>query len=281
MGNRYYPPQKNKNAGLIALGVIILLVIITNLIPLLVMIGVGAGAYYLITEKSRKQKKLYQTQILQLDTSLKKSEQELQGLGQLLDRQEYLQFEKVAKRLLQGLTSLSYTAHSLQPHMEVGHFTAISQRINNQKVAIQQQLQQLHISPDSQPATSEEEMILRMAPEIIQTHRNIQTDHQLILKKITEADNAAELKALHETNMKRFKDILDGYLRIKASPKDYYNADERLHQAKIALEQFDLDLDETLRQLNESELKDFEISLRMMNTQKTENHPFSTSSDVY
>lgn len=259
---------------------IVLLVIITNLLPILIMLGVGWGVYYLITDKSRKQKKLYQAQILQLDTSLQKSEQELQSLGQFLDRQEYLQFEKVAKRLLQGLTSLSYTANSLQPHMDFSHFTKVSQRINSQKSAIQQQLQKLHISPDGQPATSEEEMLLQMAPEITQTYRSIQADHHLILKKIKEADNASELEALHETNMKRFKDILDGYLRIKTSPKVYYNADERLTQAKAALEQFDLDLDETLRQLNESELKDFEISLRMMNKRQTDDH-YSDSSDIY
>ena len=35
-------------------------------------------------------------------------------------------------------------------------------------------------------------------------------------------------------------------------------------QAKTAMEKFDLALDETLRKLNESDLKDFDISLRMM-----------------
>lgn len=64
--------------------------------------------------------------------------------------------------------------------------------------------------------------------------------------------------------MRRFQDILQGYLKIKETPKNYYNADERLQQALEAIQQFDLDLDETLRKLNESELKDFDVSLRMM-----------------
>ena len=84
------------------------------------------------------------------------------------------------------------------------------------------------------------------------------------MEKIKKADNKEELTALHETNMQRFDDILTGYLKIKESPKDYYNAEERLAEAKAALEQFDLELDETLRQLNESGLKDFDVSLRMM-----------------
>ena len=77
-------------------------------------------------------------------------------------------------------------------------------------------------------------------------------------------DNKEELTALHEADMERFRDILEGYLKIKKSPKDYYNAEERLSQAKTAMEKIDLALDETLRKLNESDLKDFDISLRMM-----------------
>lgn len=64
--------------------------------------------------------------------------------------------------------------------------------------------------------------------------------------------------------MNRFEDVLTGYLKIKQSPKDYYKADERLETARLALVQFDEDLDETLRQLNESDMKDFDISLRLM-----------------
>ena len=36
--------------------------------------------------------------------------------------------------------------------------------------------------------------------------------------------------------MDRFRDILDGYLKIKKAPKNYYNADERLAKAKAAME---------------------------------------------
>lgn len=64
--------------------------------------------------------------------------------------------------------------------------------------------------------------------------------------------------------MNRFNDILQGYLKIKKSPKDYFNAEERLVQAKSAMEMFDKDLDDTIKQFNEAGMKDFEVSLRMM-----------------
>ncbi|RXS49507.1 hypothetical protein ER615_07370, partial [Streptococcus pyogenes] len=112
------------------------------------------------------------------------------------------------------------------------------------------------------------------APELKPYYDNIQTDHQAILAKIQGADNQEELLALHEANMRRFEDILTGYLKIKEEPKNYYNAAARLEQAKQAIQQFDEDLDETLRRLNESDLKDFDISLRIMQgaTQRRTTH---------
>ena len=68
--------------------------------------------------------------------------------------------------------------------------------------------------------------------------------------------------------MEHYEDILEGYLKIKASPKDFYNAEERLAKAKAAIKQFDLDLDEALRQLNEADLRDFDISLRILDKEK-------------
>ena len=64
--------------------------------------------------------------------------------------------------------------------------------------------------------------------------------------------------------MQRFNDILKGYVKIKKSPKDYFNAEERLTQAKLAMESFDKDLDDTIKKFNEADMKDFEVSLRMM-----------------
>lgn len=72
------------------------------------------------------------------------------------------------------------------------------------------------------------------------------------------------MTAIHEANMQRFNDILQGYVKIKKSPKDYFNAEERLTQAKLAMESFDKDLDDTIKKFNEADMKDFEVSLRMM-----------------
>lgn len=112
--------------------------------------------------------------------------------------------------------------------------------------------------------------VKKLAPELWPIIQNIQSDDRIIRQKIEEGGlpNRQELLAVHEANMSRFQDILKGYLAIKASPKDYYQAEERLEQSRQALETFDGQLDETLRQINEGQMMDFEVSLRMVNQEK-------------
>lgn len=289
MGKKPYYSKKNSNTSALAiLGVLFLVFLISNLLPVILIGGVGVGTYFLLTRKSRRQKRLAHEQLALLKTNLKQSEKEMFQLGQLLDQQKYQKFESGAQQLLKKLNSYSYLIYSIQKYIPIQDFTKVSQTINQQTAAIQTELKKRelplkpqnqksdpHTAPQGKPASSEEEWVLQIAPEIIQSYRNIQKDHQLILQKIKEAQNQSELEVLHGINMKRFRDILEGYLKIKQSPKDYYNADARLEQAQKALEQFDLDLDETLRRLNESQLQDFEISLRMMHARQTDKELFT------
>ena len=288
MGKKPYYSKKNSNTSALAiLGVLFLVFLIFNLLPVILIGGAAVGTYYLITQKSRRQKRLAHEQLALLKTNLKQSEKEMFQLGQLLDQQKYQTFETGAQKLLKKLNSYSYLVYSIQKYIPIQDFTKVSQTINQQTTALQTELKKRNLPLDSQnqqpnpqaqqtrPTSSEEERILQIAPEIIPPYRNIQKDHQLILQKIKEAQNQSELEVLHGINMKRFRDILEGYLKIKQAPKDYYNADVRLEQAQKALEQFDLDLDETLRRLNESQLQDFEISLRMMHARQTDKELFS------
>ena len=94
------------------------------------------------------------------------------------------------------------------------------------------QLEKLDVSPTTPKASGEEKELLQYAPKLTKFYNNIQKDHLTILEKIENADNNEELTALHEADMERFRDILEGYLKIKKSPNDYYNAEERLHRPK-------------------------------------------------
>lgn len=123
------------------------------------------------------------------------------------------------------------------------------------------------------PIVSEKDWIAQQAPEILETYCNVQKDNLVIREKLeATTDKREELEAIHDANMRRFEDILAGYLKIKSSPKDFFNAEERMSQAKLAMESFDKELDETIRQFNEADLRDFEISLRMMKKEEQTSH---------
>ena len=233
MGKKPYYSKKNSNTSALAiLGVLFLVFLISNLLPVILIGGVGVGTYFLLTRKSRRQKRLAHEQLALLKTNLKQSEKEMFQLGQLVDQQKYQKFESGAQQLLKKLNSYSYLIYSIQKYIPIQDFTKVSQTINQQTAAIQTELKKRefplkpqnqksdpHEAPQGKPASSEEEWVLQIAPEIIQSYRNIQKDHQLILQKIKEAQNQSELEVLHGINMKRFRDILEGYLKIKQSPR--------------------------------------------------------------
>ncbi|EKS18211.1 hypothetical protein HMPREF9318_01710 [Streptococcus urinalis FB127-CNA-2] len=240
-------------------------------LPLLIFSGVG----YVVYRISKRQTKLSHSET-------EKRIQDLKNKIQLADNQVKLlknykvehktkQYALLAEKVLPQINEIKSDAKQLKGHLETPTYNRITKKATDFQSEIINQLELLGADALNNPLTEQEELVFSIAPELIESFQNIQQDHKTILTKIDESDlpNKAELKALHQSEMNHFSDILKGYLEIKQSPKDYYQASERLNAAKNAITQFDVNLDETLRELNERGLKDFEISLRMM----TANHP--------
>ncbi|WP_367007169.1 hypothetical protein ABZ559_02735 [Streptococcus sp. ZY19097] len=282
----YYsrPPRSNSWLGVVFVGIILLAVlgwIIQLLIPVLVLGGVGYGIYYLATRQTRLDKVNTAQRLQDLKDEIQVADRQVKLLDNYLDEKDYTQYSIVARQLLPKIQNIQSEATSLKDKMDLKIYKRVVKKAVEVEEDIKLQLEKLNISPNTAPASSEEKDILKRAPELTEVYTNIQRDHASILERIEQADNKAELLALHEANMKRFDDILTGYLKIKENPNNYYNAEERLAQAESALEKFDLDLDETLRQLNESDLKDFDVSLRMMNTEHKDYAAEENMSDIY
>ncbi|MGT2756189.1 hypothetical protein [Streptococcus ovuberis] len=108
--------------------------------------------------------------------------------------------------------------------------------------------------------------IQQVAPEILETYTSLSKSHEQIVEKLEKAQlaNKKELLAIHLSNMRNFNDVLDGYLRIKEDPSQYFKAEDRLKQAKFSLESGQEILKQTLRQINENDMMNFEISLRLL-----------------
>lgn len=233
------------------------------------MIGLGLGFNYVGKRKKWLTGQKLAKRIQNLKDNVHLADKQSNLLKDYLAISDYSNFKVTAEQLLARIEYIKDESYNLQSHIPRDVYSRMNQKADDVKVDTVLQLEKLQqISGPQAEHTDLHLQIVQEAPEINELYQNIQKDHHNILEKIKKADNVAELEALHESGMQKFYDILDGYLKIKASPKDYYNAEQRLENALVAIKAFDLDLDETLRQLNESDLSDFDISLRMMQTNK-------------
>lgn len=253
---------------------IILGAIIGLFLPVIAIGAIGYGIYRLATRQSSLEKRNTSLRLQDLRDDIHQTDSQVKLLEKLLTEKDYAQYTVLAREVLPQVQHIKDETEALKDKMDLNIYKRVNKKASTVMTDIQAQLKRLNIAPDLKTASVEEKELLEKAPELLTIYHNIQRDHGVILDKIEQMDNKAELLAIHESEMNRFKDILSGYLKIKQSPKDFYNADERLKQAQTALEKFDLSLDETLRKLNEQELKDFEISMRMMEDD-------TTSSDIY
>ncbi len=242
------------------------------LIPIAILGAIGYGIYRHQSQKKvrieAKQASIgriedLKSEIGHADRRIK----ELEGYQEDGDQESY---QNLALEILPQLTYIKNAANDLRGEIPTSVYQRIQTKIRTVTDEIDEQLKKIEREKKRKEAQPKKTSLEELAPELVATVRNIQIDHEGILQKISqsESNNKEELTAIHQSQMEHYEDILEGYLKIKASPKDFYNAEERLAKAKAAIEQFDLDLDEALRQLNEADLRDFDISLRILDKEK-------------
>ena len=248
------------------------------LIPIAILGAIGYGIYRHQSQKKvrieAKQASIgriedLKSEIGHADRRIK----ELEGYQEGGDQESY---QNLALEILPQLTYIKNAANDLRGEIPASVYQRIQTKIRTVTDEIDEQLRKIEREKKRKEAQPKKTSLEELAPELVATVRNIQIDHEAILQKISqsESNNKEELTAIHQSQMEHYEDILEGYLKIKASPKDFYNAEERLAKAKAAIEQFDLDLDEALRQLNEADLRDFDISLRILDKEKQKDTGF-------
>ncbi|HEN7488316.1 TPA: hypothetical protein U7K54_001159 [Streptococcus agalactiae] len=247
--------SKNSHNLITLLGIVVLASLISDfwseVIATLLIIGGGYCAYY-VYDKKRLKRFTSNQRIEALKSDIKETDQDIRHLEILKKDNRSKEYIKLAHQILPQLDLIRNEANQLQKAIEPNIYKRITKKANTFSNEINEQLIKLHASPELEPISDQEDEMIRIAQEL----------------KVKETDNKAELAAIHQANMKRFTDVLAGYIRIKQSPKNFNNAKERLEQALQAIKKFNLDLDETLRQLNESDMKDFDVSLRMMQDER-------------
>ena len=125
----------------------------------------------------------------------------------------------------------------------------------------------MEIKEEKETKELEEKYLAELQPSMNQ----IKEASETLLQKIDAADlqNKDELKALHETHLNRYQDIVEGYVMMKKNPDDYHDVEDRLSRAQAALEKMVEDLNKMIIQINEGDLRDFDISLRLMEKEGT------------
>lgn len=272
MSRKYYQVSRRRKGfswfGWL-IGFAILVGVVENIdkaVLIFAALGVGYAAYRYSNRQARLKTATLEKRLEDLKATIQLADRKVKLLDHYLAKEDFTQYAILAKQLLPQLSEIKKESGHLKEHMDISIYRRVTKKANDVESDVQLQLEKIQIAANLKAENLKEQAAdpIYKAPELRHYYDNIQADHHSILEKIKGADNHEELLALHEANMRRFQDILQGYLKIKETPKNYYNADERLQQALEAIQQFDLDLDETLRKLNESELKDFDVSLRMM-----------------
>ena len=111
-------------------------------------------------------------------------------------------------------------------------------------------------------------LIQEYAPHMLGTYQDIKNYQEALFNKYIKQDNTSEMAAVYDVETKRLNDVLDGYLAIKQHPDYYKGADVRAKNAEQTLKGFANHLLKLVQEANEVDLKDFEISLRMMPKEK-------------
>ena len=242
------------------------------LIPIAILGAIGYGIY---RHQSQKKVRIEAKQasigrIEDLKSEIGHADRRIKELEGYQEDGNQESYQNLALEILPQLTYIKNAANDLRGEIPASVYQRIQTKIRTVTDEIDEQLKKIEREKKRKEAQPKKTSLEELAPELVATVRNIQIDHEAILQKISqsESNNTEELTAIHQSQMEHYEDILEGYLKIKASPKDFYNAEERLAKAKAAIEQFDLDLDEALRQLNEADLRDFDISLRILDKEK-------------
>lgn len=106
------------------------------------------------------------------------------------------------------------------------------------------------------------------APELLEEVKAIEEYQTGLLEKLERQDNALELEAVYQVEQARLTDILKGYLDIKRKPDHYAQAELKLADAHGQLIGFRKHLHRLLQKVNEEDLKDFQVSLRLLSGQR-------------
>ena len=248
-------------------GLILLGLLAEYAVPLTICSLIIIGAYVLY--RRRGNNRSVEDQIELLKARIRQADKDIQQLEETLSEKGPAVYKSRASQVLLELSEIHQEANQFKSYIGDSVYGRIDKKVRSVRATINVQLERLERDSQIDIENMEPEEV---APELAQTLASIARDHQEIINKIEASDfgDKEELATIHNLKMEKFQTVLEGYLKIKANPKNYNRSEERLEQARVAIEQFDLELDQVLRELNETDMRDFDISLRILGKDRKE-----------
>lgn len=102
------------------------------------------------------------------------------------------------------------------------------------------------------------------APDLLDICQHLKSYQTRLLEASFDMENSEEFVARCSSEFTKADDLLQGYLAIVKNPDHYHNAQQRLADAHLKLEAIDKHLLVLVRHINEDDLHDFEVSMRMV-----------------
>ena len=252
-------------------GLFLLGLLVQVALPLAICGLIGFGAYlaYKRWRYPLLKDRSLEDQIELLKARIRQADKDIQQLEETLSEKGPAVYKSRASQVLLELSEIHQEANQFKSYIGDSVYGRIDKKVRSVRATINVQLERLERDSQIDIENMEPEEV---APELAQTLANIARDHQEIINKIEASDfgDKEELATIHNLKMEKFQTVLEGYLKIKANPKNYNRSEERLEQARVAIEQFDLELDQVLRELNETDMRDFDISLRILGKDRKE-----------
>lgn len=233
-------------------------------IVLLVGVGVGFWIY-----KKKQQQRVLQAEREHFEKLLEQATNHYKKFILFQEEDDEESMEKIGEMLLGQLDSIASSLARIEELLGFESYQS-AYRLVKSKEQIAGVLESLRQEAGQETGEAFARMVQQTAPEIYELYLAIHEKNTKIDSLIQQMDNnqVEELTAEHGVVVDQFSDILSGYLKIKQNPEHYHEAEERLIKARRALELLEEQLTFSLRQLNEENLAEFEISLRMIQQEK-------------
>lgn len=199
-----------------------------------------------------------QQEYLKLKEKTRNFQTKSEQLNSIKEHGEFLDYKNLKEDLISESKQILSLNKDLKEYIDDYVYFSIEKYLHN------------FITENSEEEKNDEILELRLrriAPELLSIHHDLSDKTSKIYDKISVMSfRRAEFTALQEVRDKRALDIFSGYLKIKTSPEEYNNSNEKLSEGVRALNNLLEENSMFLKELNEDSLHSYNVTTTLVNS---------------